>query len=450
MLAGCATLTLNATPIYKTYKQQRSIQDELPFSVMEMQVTKARAENKGTAVMKRMIANSYYANGEIVDSNRYYFSEGRGTTNGSPRTYYSYYNISSHDQTKDILSDSAFNWHDYTGSLSWNNTDRYTYDAQNKVTSAEVSSPYFAWKYEAVYGNTGMLEQVNGLDTFGGTPLILKSTMYIEYDGQGKRIKDSTLSIASNTITGRRFYTYDASGNLIDFSAYRLNTGVWEMTIRNTFTYDSQNRLVTEAREGDYGMGFMKQSKDSFAYTGNNVEPTFYGTFIWDDNNAVWAPYERIVYTFGTSGFHDAYTIYRYQSDWDTIEHDVYVYDVNNLLVRSNGYRYMGNGQFSTTPYDQSTLYYEDYFPASVLNATEKKIDVQLFPNPVTDVLSIIADEVVRSIKIVSMNGAVVMQKDYNDKQVSLNISHLAPGNYVAVLTGADGGVLGHDKFVKQ
>ena len=62
MLAGCATLTLNATPIYKTYKQQRSIQDELPFSVMEMQVAKARAENKGTAVLKRMIANSYMQN----------------------------------------------------------------------------------------------------------------------------------------------------------------------------------------------------------------------------------------------------------------------------------------------------------------------------------------------------------------------------------------------------
>ena len=452
ILAGCATLSVHAEPFYAKSKQLQPLQYEMSFSVMEMQIAKVRANNKGTGVLKRMIANSYYAEGQKIDSNRYYFSEGRGTTNGAPKTYYSSYQISSYNQIKDILCDSGTNWHDYTGGLEWINTDRYTYNPQNKVTSTEVSGPYFSWRYEGVYNSSSKLEKINRLDTFGGTALQLKNTIYIEYDAQGKRIKDSTILTASNTVVSRSFYAYDVSGNLTDFSSFSFRNGTWELTMRNTFTYDVQNRLLTEAREGDYGSGFMKYSKDSFAYSGNNIEPNFHGTFFWDNNNALWLPYERFVYTFGSNGFHDAYTIYSYNNsgNWDTVEHDLYIYDANNLLIGSNGYRYIGNGQFSSTPYDQNTLYFEDYFPASVLNTAENNIDVQLFPNPASDMLFVKADENVASVKILSMNGAVMMQKDCSDKQASLDISYLAPGSYLVVLTAADGSMLAHDKFVKQ
>ncbi|MCB9045175.1 MAG: T9SS type A sorting domain-containing protein [Chitinophagales bacterium] len=422
----------------------------LPPSVMEMQMCQARSASKPTVVMKRMVANSYYLNGSITDSNRYFYSHGRGSANKGPDSYYTFYSMTGYNQVNNLPCDTLVNWHDYGSGFNLNAVYRYEYNVQNKVIFTELKDDYIWLQYKGYYNSGGMLERIDILDTFGATALTVKSSMYVIYDGQGKRIEDSTYSVINSMQTGRRTYTYDSNNNLIDFSSYRYVNSQWELSLRNTFTYDGQNRQITQVTSADYGNGFMNQQKDSFSYTGNNTDPSFHETFSWNDNTNQWEDYEILVYTFGNNSYYDGYTIYKYNNGWDTVEQDVYVYEGNDLFVRSNGYKYIGGGQFSTTPYDQSNLYFEEYYPASVLNNLSAKTKMNIFPNPAGEMLHVRADKDIAFVKIVASNGVVVADLAAAQHTATIDVSQLVQGVYTVVLTDKGGDILGSDRFVKQ
>lgn len=449
-LISCLTLHAYSAPLYK--KQQAFLRPnmEIPFSVLDMQMEKSRSAQKSTGVMRRMIANSYYHSGSIVDSNRYYYSNGRGSANTTPESYYSYYTLTSNNQENTLPCDSFMKWRDGGGGLEWIATNRYEYNTQNNVTAAAYESPDVAFKNTGQYNSNGQLKRINTIDSFGGTQFSVKSTMYVIYDNRGRRILDSTYSLVASANTGRREYKYDNNDNLLEFTASYFSVGQWTIFNRMTYTYDMQNRMITQITEYDQGSGITPTQKDSFSYTGNNIAPTTRQAYMWDNNIPGWVDYEIMDYTFGSNGKYDGYTIYRYNNGWDTIEHDIYVYDSNDLLVRANGYLYMGNGQFNTTPYDQSTLYFEDYYPASVLNNIDATTEIQLYPNPSTDIINIKTSSTADKIKIVSLNGIVVREHNATGQQTSIDITQLPPGNYIAVATAKNGNATGYARFIKQ
>lgn len=448
LMLSIAALQVTAEPIKRKPVHTRPAEHKIPSDVMQQQY--ARSSAKTTAAMKRMIANSYSANGMKADSNHYYYSSGRGSVNGLPESYFSTYTMTSYKQNVDIEFDSAINWHDYGTGFDRSATTIQVYNSQGKVITVDNISNYIRLKYDGLYDNNGTLTRITISDTFGGSGLIPKSYMYIIYDGQGRRIMDSTMDAIKNIQIGRRTYTYDSNNDLVEFASYSYKNNMWNLSYRDKFTYDNQRRKITEYCEGDYGNGFMMQQRDSFGYTGTAVAPTYHSIDLWDDNNALWDPYEILTYTLNGNNLPDTYIIYRHITAWDTIERDVYTYDGNGLLLKSNGYLYTGNGQFSNTPYDQSNLYYEEYYPQGITGYHKQEQLLVVYPNPTQSILTLEHSNTTTSITIVDITGRLVYEQATTGQRTQMNVYSLPQGDYIISAWDANSNQMQQSKFTRQ
>lgn len=445
--AGC--ITANAAPLQKNTSSQHVA---MYSAILQKQAATSPAY-KTTATQKRIIANSYVASGVLTDSNHYYYSNGRGFIHTDVNSFYDNFYITAINPVQSIFSDSSVNWHNGTMGLYRTGTKAYTYDANLHITNMGSYSPWYRAMYVPVYSSsTGLLTSLTISDTSGGTGMIPKQRMYMFYDGQGRRIYDSTYSVTLNAPLNKRMFTYDANGNMLKFETSQLVSGTWATTYRNTNTYDVANRLVTSVAELDFtGAGLVNSNKDSFGYTGSSVNPSFHIDYSWDDVNSLWQDQEIIRNQYNAQGLLDTYYIVRYTTQWDTIERDVHIYDSNGLLLRSNGYAYNGNGVFSATPYDQSLQYYEDYFPAGISNTTVDNDGIVIFPNPSTGFININTGIVeTGSVAIFNMNGQLMYNTSSRiiDKQV-IDIRQYPAGNYIIQIKDDNGQQLYRQRFSK-
>lgn len=419
---------------------------------MAWQKQNTRTAAKGTATMRRLVATTYAANGVLIDTNSHIYSNGRGSThNVMPESYYDNYSMVARDYGKTILCDTSIGWYD-NGSLLWDGTSVYAYDAANNTTKHLYISPYFMLQHEGAYNSSNKLVQITTSDTFGGTALVAKTRMYIMYDGNGRRVQDSTVTIATGVQTGRRVYTYDANGNMVKYESYSLMGGTsLQLFYQALYTYDTLGRVLTEKDAYDFGNGLTNNGLDSFAYTGNNLHPVHHRTASWVDTLQAWDDYEILEYSLNAQGQPDTYIIYRHINQWDTIERDVYQYDTHGLMVKTNGYLYVGNGQYSSTPYDQNTLYYEEYDPASVSGVMKNGRQFALVPNPAHNTISFDIQEGFTSMQVINAMGQVVMKEEgINTGNTTVDISELPTGNYLMTLYNPVDNTMMHAKFVKQ
>lgn len=175
----CICQTTDAVPITKRAKEQQPWQD-----IIQQQVS-LRSANKGTALQKRLIAYSYFANGQNVDTAHYYYSNGRGSVHNGLDSYRDNYYPTSLDTRQNIFCDSSASWYyDMSNLLVKNTVKAYTYDANNKVLQVDLPYPYL-YKYENSFDAQGRVIKVTSSDTFGTGTLTKRYEMYAIYDAQG-------------------------------------------------------------------------------------------------------------------------------------------------------------------------------------------------------------------------------------------------------------------------
>ncbi|MCR9171505.1 MAG: fasciclin domain-containing protein [bacterium] len=64
----------------------------------------------------------------------------------------------------------------------------------------------------------------------------------------------------------------------------------------------------------------------------------------------------------------------------------------------------------------------------------ENTIDVNLYPNPATEFITVAADKEIETIQVVSMNGAVLKTINATGEKMNINVSDLASGQYLLVV----------------
>lgn len=69
----------------------------------------------------------------------------------------------------------------------------------------------------------------------------------------------------------------------------------------------------------------------------------------------------------------------------------------------------------------------------------ENTIEVNLYPNPATEFITIAADKEIESIQVVSMNGAVLKTINVTGEETNINVSDLASGQYLLVVNTTAG-----------
>jgi hypothetical protein len=449
LLATSAISTFAAPHNKKTNTQHQAIYT----AILQKQST-SNSVNKTTAIQRRLIANAYTVNGILTDTNHYYYSNGRGSSLSDATSYYDDFYITAIDPVHTLQCDSSTNSHFYSGQWYKSGTRSYTYDANNRITKMLSQSYSYITSYLPTYNTSGKMDTIVMADTMASVPSVKpKTKMYIVYDVLGRRIKDQTNKIDGSLYT-KREYTYDANGNRVRFDSYQYNAGSWELTYKNQNSYDASNRLSVSTSEIDFGTGsgLEKSSKDSFAYVGSNTKPYYHISFQWDTNLGDWVADEIILNQYNAVNLIDTYYIIRYTSQWDTIERDVYTYDSDNFILSSNGYSYIGNGTYSATPYDQTTMYYENYFPANISSTSTSQHEITVFPNPSSNTLNITTSYTGKyTLSIYNTTGQVMYyQTNITDAQTIINTSAYSPGNYIIHISAITGATIAQKQFIKD
>lgn len=75
----------------------------------------------------------------------------------------------------------------------------------------------------------------------------------------------------------------------------------------------------------------------------------------------------------------------------------------------------------------------------AVASVDESAIDINIFPNPSTDVVNITTNEIAESIQILSADGTILKSIVPSGSQSNINISDLATGQYFVVINTANG-----------
>lgn len=444
-----AGLAVQAEPLNRKKAQQLPEHYRLPEDVVQQQ--SSRLSNKPTATQKRLIATSYRANGMRQDSTAFIYNNNvRGSVHTTFNSYYTSYSLLSSSSEQYIKCDTTQRWYNNgSGSLDLISRSVFVYNSQQQVILNDDIYSFGFMRTEGTYGTGNRLTEVTSSDTFGGTGLIPKRRTYIFYDGQGRRTMDSAYNLVLNLPDYKRMYFYDTKGNLDSFTSYSYsNNNTWELSFRTTYEYDAANRVVKTMYEGDYGTGFDKQSRDSFAYAGTFVNPVYHLSERWDGQ--AWEPSEILEYSLNTNGLPSFYIVYRYTQQWDTLEMNAHGYDANGLLIQSNGYRYLGNGVFATAPYDHNGLYYEEHDPSSVGNAARDNNIIAVYPNPASTSMTIAAKNTEGEIRVVNIKGQTMYTGRMLNNATTVDVSSWAAGTYCILFADTNGHTLSTTAFVKQ
>lgn len=86
------------------------------------------------------------------------------------------------------------------------------------------------------------------------------------------------------------------------------------------------------------------------------------------------------------------------------------------------------------------TLFFADG-TMSVIDDSAKSSSVQIYPNPVKDVLKIKTDnnEKVQELKIINASGQIVMSKTFSNDKTETDVRSLASGFYIVQITTSKG-----------
>jgi hypothetical protein len=455
ILGMCLALSVSAQGIgrQKLKSGHGSEKDRTRVDAVLQKQAATTAASKTTALKKRLIASAYSQNGILVDTNRYYYSGYRGSTHPNLYSYVDLYvpqanrNFFGGNLTDQqfIKSDSSINWRtDSQGDLIMTRKKTYAYNTGNKVVSSLDSLE--AWYYirnDLTYDAMGRLTSYIAYDTFGGTQFIPKYTVFIKYDLAGRRVQDSAFGLQFPLPYFKTDYAYDNNGNMLLQFNWNMLNGLWEPGSQAVFAYDASNRLVSYLSQYYYLGDLYDSYKDSFNYTGNNVQFTNNIDY-YPDGAGGWLPISLEKDIINSMGVVDTYYLYEAtMTGWDTIERDYVVYDADGLAQYGHGFEYLGNGVYNTNPYDMQKWYWEEYDdPTGVVNM-QKNGEIVLYPNPVNERLTIRRSNADKaSVTIFNMQGMLVYSKTLEGRENVLDLSGMVPGSYAVLVRDAKGSIV--------
>lgn len=135
-------------------------------------------------------------------------------------------------------------------------------------------------------------------------------------------------------------------------------------------------------------------------------------------------------------------------TSWSTLSHNIEISGENATL------RYVGEETLKT----RYGNLYEKQIRLNIVNVpvvaeTSEMQDLDIFPNPATDILNITSSETISEIEIVNVMGQVVRRIEVNSDNAVCDVEDLRSGVYVVrirTLRQAQGAVISHRKFVKE
>lgn len=78
----------------------------------------------------------------------------------------------------------------------------------------------------------------------------------------------------------------------------------------------------------------------------------------------------------------------------------------------------------------------------------QKEEKIKIYPNPTRDLLTIEGMSENASIEVRNMSGQLLLTEKANSKNMTISLTHLAPGTYIVNILGAEGDLEERKKIV--
>jgi hypothetical protein len=251
-------------------------------------------------------------------------------------------------------------------------------------------------------------------------------------------------------------YSYNSGGNADEEINYLWNSisSVWEKFTRWTYSYNSGNILITEISYAWDVSQWVNNEKFDYTYVGANM--TIDQGSLWNTVSSLWVNSYKDLYTYDGNGNQTTGVFYNWiigPDEWSEYEKDEYTFDLayssgdlivpflyyfysfNNMVLQYIGYDY-------TDPIwnkrDKIIFYYSGYNNTLRVNDLVLAKSINLYPNPVTDVLRVSSETIpIKTIAIYSIAGKKI--KEIHSNFEAIHLDNLATGLYLVKIRSEHG-----------
>ncbi len=169
----------------------------------------------------------------------------------------------------------------------------------------------------------------------------------------------------------------------------------------------------------------------------------------WNDEFGSWSNNMRITETFNQLGkLSEVSREYWDITSNDWIPHRIDIYTFNEDGIKTEAATFYWNKNTSEWNNHVKTAYHYSKISDSENDDKEQNTDLVIFPNPAQSEIYLKFSGEAKDLKIISMDGAVVLQELVPSIYRSVNISRLRSGMYIAIISFGD--TQASMKFIKK
>lgn len=193
-------------------------------------------------------------------------------------------------------------------------------------------------------------------------------------------------------------------------------TTLFNLNVRTEYNYNSAGNPTSSDRYLYFNPGVASWfSHDVYVFV--NDQYTSFFRYAISGNTPSLNPQYEIHYSFNAD---NQMSSYQYIQSQDSI-HVQLTYDTENFLTQSSAVVNNSNG-------NNEILWKNHYYFQSVAGLDEKiDLSLSIYPNPASDVLTILSEGKIESIELLNFSGQVLLRQKTN----IIDINHLAQGQYI-------------------
>ncbi|HXS36394.1 MAG TPA: T9SS type A sorting domain-containing protein [Flavipsychrobacter sp.] len=419
---------------------------------------------KTTTTKERVIGESIYSDDvtrtmELKDSSVYKYSGARGSS-------FDYYYL---DYTSLIPQ------HDDNEPIAVNFDNRFG------TAQSIFSDTAILWLPNFVKHSVDTIEKV--FDSYNMNNTLLDchiyftdtptdSTYYHNIFNSSDDITAAYTSISSGPTTSydsnyKRYFTYNATGQLVQDSIYQYTAGGWLLVIKYFYKYDSSNNLITVLNYSwdstyrdfsleeddmtyydDHKLKTISSSewshtllKDSIGYVTGSAYPIYFASYqLYADTPAL---IDLRISHINARGLPDTITQYS-PSVTIPVSRDTIFYDTLNS---------------PTAVHQDGTIkrfYYETYTTTQVPTIFQSTDNIKIYPNPTTNQIYINLADATKNkqmlVNLINTNGQLIRTESIppNTQTWQTSIADLTPGTYFISICDRAGNKLHSQAIIKQ
>ena len=260
--------------------------------------------NKKLLLITCALIGSFSANSQsaCIKDSAYYFSEQNDVMNRVTWQYDNEGRIlnethSSHDGT---------DWYDFKQRI-------ITYAANGKIATYELKDWDSGYEAMMPYSLTTNTYNANG-------DLTLKDSTRFGSNGYGPFFKVENTYGSNNLLESQAIWNYDNSNQ------------EWDGTLKNNYTYDSDNRQINVIQQSYVNSAWVNMTKISNTYQGTTNMVSMLEESTWNTSNSNWSPVRRVVHTISGGLVWETFNQI-YSNGWQNQERIEYGYDQNDNLT---------------------------------------------------------------------------------------------------------------------